>query len=63
MDAACKAHDECYSRYGPSCKCDQEFMRRLQREIDPYTQKGRHARTLFNYMKFQTLFTCGFRRR
>lgn len=33
VDAACKAHNECYRLYGPSCRCDQEFLNRLQPKI------------------------------
>jgi hypothetical protein len=55
VDAACKAHDECYRRYGPSCYCDLEFMQRLRPKVNPHTIKGRHAKLLYNYMKFQTL--------
>ncbi|QSS98836.1 phospholipase [Pontibacillus sp. ALD_SL1] len=58
VDAACKAHDECYERFGPSCECDQQFIKRLDALQNPYTQEGRHARAMYNYMKFQTLFTC-----
>jgi hypothetical protein len=60
VDAACKAHDECYKRFGPSCKCDTEFMDRLRPLISPYTQDGRYAKFMYNYMRFQALFTCSF---
>ncbi|MDY7043020.1 MULTISPECIES: phospholipase [Virgibacillus] len=63
VDAACKAHDECYQKYGDPCRCDREFMKRLQSKIDPTTEKGRHARTLYKYMRLQTAFTCGFKNR
>lgn len=58
VDAACKAHDECYKRFGPSCYCDQMFLHQLHYLKNPYTLEGRHARLLYNYMKIQTLFTC-----
>ncbi|WP_081672926.1 phospholipase [Pontibacillus marinus] len=58
VDAACKAHDECYRLFGPSCHCDQIFLRRLYQLQNPYTEEGRHARVLYNYMKLQMLFTC-----
>ncbi len=63
VDAACKAHDDCYRMYGSPCECDQEFLQRLRYEINPYTQKGKHARLLYNYMRLQTLFTCNSFRR
>nr|WP_255457462.1 phospholipase [Sporosarcina sp. JAI121] len=59
LDAACKAHDVCYRMGRNACECDREFLHRLRSKIDPCTQKGRHARRLYNYMKLQTLFTCG----
>ncbi|MGX4671000.1 phospholipase A2 family protein [Cerasibacillus sp. JNUCC 74] len=62
VDALCKAHDECYRRLRDPCKCDQEFMTKLQTKMDEKTEKGRHARMLYNYMKLQTAFTCRFRR-
>ncbi|QHE53574.1 phospholipase [Pontibacillus sp. HMF3514] len=58
VDAACKAHDECYRFFGPSCHCDQVFLSRLYELQNPNTEEGRHARVLYNYMKLQTLFTC-----
>lgn len=58
VDAACMAHDKCYSRGINPCECDHEFIRNLHPLINPYTQEGRHARILYNYMKLQTVFTC-----
>jgi hypothetical protein len=60
VDAACRAHDECYRRFGPSCRCDVEFLHRLRFIINPYTKEGRDARFLYYYMKLQTFFTCSF---
>jgi hypothetical protein len=60
VDAACKKHDECFSKYGLSCKCDIQFLRRLKKKCNPYTKKGRQAAILYNYMKFQAAFSCGF---
>ncbi|NIK30386.1 hypothetical protein FHS45_003510 [Thalassobacillus devorans] len=58
VDMCCMYHDICYQQYGPSCYCDRAFMECLQTRINPYTLEGRHARTIYNYMKFQQLFTC-----
>lgn len=63
VDAACKAHDKCYRRFGPSCKCDIVFIRRIRPLINLYTRKGRHALLIYLYMKIQMLVTCGFTRR
>ncbi|ASK61922.1 phospholipase [Virgibacillus phasianinus] len=60
VDAACKAHDECYRRTGAYCKCDREFIRRLQSCRNPHTREGRQANVIYNYMKAQSFFTCGF---
>ena len=62
VDAACKAHDDCYRRCGNPCECDREFLNRLHPIINQNTQKGRHARLLYNYMKLQSFFTCNFYR-
>ncbi len=58
VDAACKDHDLCYERYGPSCQCDRMFMRKLRNHIDPDTREGRHAYLMYQYMKLQTKVTC-----
>ncbi|TLS37007.1 phospholipase [Pseudalkalibacillus caeni] len=58
VDAACKAHDFCYKKYGPSCKCDIAFMKQLEPLVNPYTEEGRHAQVMYQYMKFRTMFTC-----
>ncbi|MEK3889408.1 phospholipase [Bacillus sp. FSL K6-3431] len=62
VDAACRAHDECYRRSGNYCECDREFLRHLRPLITPHTRMGRHAHLLHQYMKFQTLVNCGFYR-
>ncbi|MFA8439394.1 phospholipase [Pueribacillus sp. YX66] len=56
VDAACKAHDECYRNYGNIHACDQVFLERLQPLINPYTLQGRQARTLYHFMKVKMLF-------
>ena len=58
VDMCCMYHDICYQQYGPSCYCDRDFMECLRTRINPYTLEGRQARTIYNYMKFQQLFTC-----
>ncbi|WP_084220067.1 phospholipase [Jeotgalibacillus soli] len=62
VDAACKVHDLCYQRYGPSCRCDREFLERLRPMANQHSSRGRNARMLYNYIKLQALFTCGFSR-
>ena len=61
VDAACMRHDECYRYYGDYCACDLAFLQELEWLQNPYTIEGRHARMMYNYMKFQRLFSCGFR--
>lgn len=58
VDAACKQHDMCYRKHGNRCECDQFFLNRLRPMINSRTQEGRHAQTIYNYMKFQTALTC-----
>lgn len=59
VDAACKAHDECYRSLNNRCECDCKVLHRLRRKSNPYTKEGRQAPLLYHYMKMQTLFTCG----
>ncbi|WP_084786619.1 phospholipase [Bacillus tuaregi] len=63
LDALCKEHDTCYRQSHNRCACDQLFLRRLRSQVNPHTQKGRQAQLIYNYMKFQTLFTCNFHKR
>ncbi|MCJ8009286.1 phospholipase [Lederbergia wuyishanensis] len=63
VDAACKAHDDCYRVSSKYCECDYEFLRRLHPLINPNTRMGRQASLLYNYMKFQILLNCGFYRK
>ncbi|WP_318616434.1 phospholipase [Sporosarcina sp. YIM B06819] len=60
VDAACKAHDDCYRRGREACECDREFLQRLRPHINPHTRKGRHACLLYNYIRFQSCITCRF---
>ncbi|QAS52625.1 phospholipase [Halobacillus litoralis] len=60
VDAACKEHDECYRYYGDYCACDTAFIKQLEMLQNPYTIEGRHARTMYKYMKMQRFFTCAF---
>lgn len=59
VDAACKAHDRCYKKYGPCCKCDCLLLRSLRKKANTYTKKGRQALLLYEYMRLQTKVTCG----
>ncbi|QHT45220.1 phospholipase [Halobacillus sp. ACCC02827] len=58
VDAACRAHDECYRIKKDYCACDRAFLKRLKKLQTPETQEGRHAHTLYQYMKVQKTFTC-----
>lgn len=58
VDACCKAHDKCYQRFGPSCRCDRAFLDCLRPKVNSYSQKGRQAALMYNYMKIKQLFTC-----
>jgi hypothetical protein len=58
VDACCKAHDLCYRRFGPSCKCDRAFLDCLRPKVNSYSLKGRQAALMYNYMKIKYLFTC-----
>ncbi|MDQ0243144.1 hypothetical protein J2S09_000680 [Bacillus fengqiuensis] len=58
VDACCKAHDTCYRKFGPSCGCDRAFLDCLRPKVNSYSQKGRQAGLMYNYMKIKQLFTC-----
>ncbi|MEC0303410.1 phospholipase [Terribacillus saccharophilus] len=58
VDAACKQHDMCYRRHGNRCECDQMFLNRLRPLVNSRRKEGRHAQTMYNYMKLQTAITC-----
>lgn len=58
IDAACKAHDECYRMNGSRCVCDKELLHRLQSFRNPYSREGRQANIIYNYMKVQSFFRC-----
>ena len=59
VDAACKAHDICYRKFGNRYECDRELLWRLQPHLESRTELGRHARILYRYMKVQAFFRCG----
>ncbi|MBB6453280.1 hypothetical protein HNQ94_001728 [Salirhabdus euzebyi] len=58
VDAACQAHDVCYQKYGPTCFCDQQFLRRLRPLMNPQTREGRHAKLAHDFIKINSLFKC-----
>lgn len=58
IDAACKAHDECYRDTGNRCACDLELIQRLSSLQSLRTPEGRHAMIILHYMKIQSKFTC-----
>ena len=58
VDAACKQHDMCYRKHGNRCECGHAFLNRLRPLINSRTQEGRHAQTIYNFMKLQTALTC-----
>jgi hypothetical protein len=60
VDACCKAHDDCYRKFGRSCRCDHEFMDCLRPKISSCSKEGRDAALLYKYMRIRQLFTCCF---
>ncbi|MGM7722245.1 phospholipase [Metabacillus sp. Hm71] len=63
VDACCLMHDKCLSRGRSICQCDREFINCLRSKINHRTEKGRKAAIMYEYMKIQSLFTCGFDKR
>lgn len=61
VDAACKEHDICYQKTRDYCRCDDQFVNRLAKLQDPYTEEGRHARLMLQYMRIQRDINCLFR--
>ncbi|WP_335869060.1 Parvovirus coat protein VP1-like protein [Bacillus sp. 2205SS5-2] len=57
VDAACRAHDQCYDRYGPSRRCDIDFLKRLEKEINSNTTEGRQALLMYRFIKLQLFFS------
>ncbi|WP_322421758.1 phospholipase [Jeotgalibacillus haloalkalitolerans] len=61
LDAACKAHDECYRDTGNWCVCDADLIQRLSPLQSLHTPEGRQAMIILHYMKMQRKFTCFFK--
>ncbi|MEH7120856.1 phospholipase [Neobacillus vireti] len=59
VDACCQKHDYCLDRGLSSCECDTQFMECLRPKINRYTEKGRKAALMYDFMKIRTSFTCG----
>ncbi|MDC3417373.1 Parvovirus coat protein VP1-like protein [Aquibacillus salsiterrae] len=54
VDNCCRIHDACYAKYGPSKKCDAEFLACLRTKINPATKKGRDARFFYNIIRLKS---------
>ncbi|WP_176330400.1 phospholipase [Oceanobacillus rekensis] len=61
VDAACRKHDICYRRTRDYCLCDDQFVNRLVRLQNRYTEEGRHAGMMLRYMRIQKGINCVFR--
>ncbi|WP_342567071.1 phospholipase [Psychrobacillus sp. FSL K6-4046] len=59
VDAACMMHDLCYDSGRGPCICDREFLERLRPLVNRYTESGRHAGLIQNYMRIRTNLKCG----
>lgn len=59
VDACCKAHDQCYRRYGSRCECDRMFLKCLKSKVNTHSGKGVDAALMYAYMKLQVAFNCG----
>ncbi|AWI12469.1 Parvovirus coat protein VP1-like protein [Caldifermentibacillus hisashii] len=56
VDACCKAHDECYRRYGHSRYCDEMFKRCLQPYRNRHTRMGRDASLFSRFFTVKNFF-------
>lgn len=63
VDACCQRHDRCLKKGISPCQCDKEFMNCLRDKRNRHTDKGRNAALMYDFMRLQTLFTCGGRKR
>jgi|GEM_PF-6006935 len=57
-DACCRNHDICLESGQSPCKCDQQFLRCLEPQINPYTLEGRQARIMYRAIRIRSRFTC-----
>jgi hypothetical protein len=62
VDACCQKHDYCLSRGLSACECDSHFLECLRPKMNPYTEKGRKAALMYDFMKVRAAFTCGGRK-
>lgn len=62
VDECCQSHDLCLRAGRSRCECDQEFLNCLRPKVNRYADKGRKAALMYEYMRFQKMFTCGFRK-
>jgi hypothetical protein len=59
LDACCKAHDECYGRYGYfNCACDRQLLNCVRPKRNILTAKGRWAIVVYNYFCAQYRANC-----
>ena len=58
VDACCRLHDRCINSYGPSCRCDRQFLNCLHSRINPYSREGQDARFFYNFMRRKYNFDC-----
>jgi hypothetical protein len=56
VDACCKLHDECYRRFGPTKRCDQQFQNCLRPKINSRNKMGRDASLFYEYMRLRDIF-------
>lgn len=59
VDGCCRRHDHCLKSGAHPCQCDFEFMDCLYHKRSRYSEKGRKAALMYDFMKFKTTFTCG----
>lgn len=56
VDACCKLHDECYSKYGRTKQCDEIFQKCLLPEMNSRSRMGRNAKLFANVFKIKNTF-------
>lgn len=56
VDACCKQHDKCYSRFGPTKQCDNIFQNCIRSKITFNNKMGRNAIIIYGFMSLRNRF-------
>jgi len=57
-DACCRKHDLCLDSGQSPCKCDQAFLKCIEKQINTSTLEGRQARMMHQAIRIRAHFSC-----